>query len=156
MPIGVPFAASSREPKERPREIPPGVRRACQLMVEQGLDRVAAAKQVGMRPDTLRRWLHDRSVLAFLRQAHDDHLAILCAANPTKLAEIRDSSPNWTSRVQAVRTMQGMGEDTVQRSTDLANQRGVTLRIITIAPQPQSAPIDITSAKVPLIEASDD
>ena len=156
MPIGVPFAASVREPKDRPREIPTRVRRACTLMVEQALDRITAAKQVGMRPDTLRRWLRDRGVLAFLRQAHDYHLATLCAANPTKLAAIRDTSPNWTSRVQAIRTMADLSGDTVQRSTDLANQRGVTLRIITIAPQPQSAPIDITSAKVPLIEASDD
>src|SRR6516225_6464593 len=110
MPIGVPFAASSREPKDRVREIPPRIRRACQLMVEQAIDRVAAAKQVGMRPDSLRRWLHQREVLAFLRQAHDYHLAELSAANPMKLAMIRDESPNWTSRVQAIRTMADLGE----------------------------------------------
>src|SRR6516165_2316568 len=99
MPIGVPFAASSREPK-RPREISPRVKRACLAMVEQGIDRVAAARLVGLQPDSLRRWLRQRDVLAFLRQAHDDHLATLCAANPTRLAEIRDTSPNWMSRVQ--------------------------------------------------------
>src|SRR5215472_16769304 len=109
MPIGVPFAASSREPKDRPREIPPRVKRACLLMIEQGIDRCAAAKQVGMRPDSLRRWQHQREVLAYLRQGHDNHLATLSAANPTKLAEIRDTSPNWTSRVQAIRTMAEMG-----------------------------------------------
>jgi hypothetical protein len=122
-------------------------------MVEQALDRITAAKQVGMRPDTLRRWLRDRGVLAFLRQAHDYHLATLCAANPTKLAEIRDTSPNWTSRVQAVRTMADLSGDIAQRTTDLANQRGVTLRIITIAQQPQLAPIDI-QPKVPLAVSS--
>jgi hypothetical protein len=111
-------------------------------MVEQGVDRVAAAKQVGLRPDSLRRWLHQREVLAILRQAHDNHLATLCAANPTKLAGIRDSSPNWTSRVQAIRTMEGMGEEvSLRRSAETTP--GVVLNIIgTVAPAP--APIDIT------------
>jgi hypothetical protein len=127
MPIGVPFAASSREPKERAREIPSRVKRACLAMIERGIDRVAAAKQVGMRPDSLRRWLQQREVLAFLRQGHDYHLATLCAANPTKLAEIRDTSPNWTSRVQAIRTMEGMGEDvSVRRATEVVSP-GITL-----------------------------
>jgi hypothetical protein len=140
MPIGVPFAASSREPKERDREIPPRVKRACLLMIEQGIDRNAAAEQVGLRPDSLRRWLHQRDVLAFLRQGHDHHLATLCAANPTKLAEIRDTSPNWTSRVQAIRTMEGMGEDVSLRRTTETTP-GVVLNIVTVAPP--ASPIDV-------------
>jgi hypothetical protein len=153
MPIGVPFAASSREPKERPREIPPRARRACVAMVEQAIDRVAAAKQVGMRPDSLRRWLRQREVLAFLRQAHDYHLATLCAANPTKLAEIRDTSPNWTSRVQAIRTMAELGEEgSVRRSGEIATP-GVVLNIVTVAPAP-ATPVDALSPAPRIIDAS--
>jgi hypothetical protein len=157
MPIGVPFAASSREPKEREREIPSRVRRACELMIEEGIDRVAAAERVGMRPDSLRRWLHQRKVLTFLRQGHDHHLATLCAANPTKLAEIRDSSPNWTSRVQAIRTMEGMGEEVSLRRPGEVPSPGVVLNIVTVAaPAQPVSPVDITSAKVPLVDAGGD
>jgi hypothetical protein len=157
MPIGVPFAASSREPKERVREIPPRVRRACTLMIEQGIDRVAAAKQVGMRPDSLRRWLHERQVLAFLRQGHDNHLAILCAANPMKLAMIRDTSPNWTSRVQSIRTMADLG-DQVSRQTGIVQTPGVVLRLVTVVHDAKSVGQAIeceTPANVRLIDAGD-
>jgi hypothetical protein len=150
MPIGVPFAASSREPKDSPREIPSRVKRACLAMIEQGIDRVAAAKQVGLRPDSLRRWLHQREVLAFLRQGHDYHLATLCAANPTKLAEIRDSSPNWTSRVQAIRTMEGMGEEVSLRRAPDQTTPGITIRVINVMSDPAapSSVIDATPAKL--------
>jgi hypothetical protein len=144
MPIGVPFAASSREPKERPREIPSRVKRACTLMIEQALDRVTAAKQVGMRPDSLRRWLRQREVLQFLRQGHDYHLATLCAANPTKLAEIRDTSPNWTSRVQAIRTMADLGEQGSARRTTEIPTPGVTIVIRHVA---EPAAIDVTPTR---------
>jgi hypothetical protein len=149
MPIGVPFAASSREPKERDREIPSRVKRACLLMIELGIDRNAAARRVGLRPDSLRRWLHERAVLAFLRQGHDHHLATLCAANPTKLAEIRDTSPNWTSRVQAIRTMEGMGEDVSLRRTTETTP-GIVLNLVTVAASPLPQPIE--PVKVPLID----
>jgi hypothetical protein len=153
MPIGVPFAASSRELKDRVREIPPRVKRACLVMIEQGIDRVAAAKQVGLRPDSLRRWLHQREVLAFLRQAGDCHLASLCAANPTKLAKIRDTSPNWTSRVQAIRTMEGMGEEgSSRRATDTPTP-GVTIKIIHQTPPAQ--PIDVTPKPLQIIDAGE-
>jgi hypothetical protein len=152
MPIGVPFAASSREPKERDRKIPPRVRRACELMIELGIDRVAAAKQVGLQPDSLRRWLHQRSVLAFLRQGHDNHLATLCAANPMKLAMIRDTSPNWTSRVQAIRTMEGMGEEVSSLRRPGEQTPGVVLNIVTVAAPAQ--PID-TPRPSPIIDAGD-
>ena len=105
-----------------------------------------------MRPDSLRRWLHERAVLAFLRQAHDYHLATLCAANPTKLAEIRDTSPNWTSRVQAIRTMEGMGEEgSSRRATDTPTP-GIVLNLVTMAPSPSPQPIE--PVKVPLIDRS--
>ncbi|MFZ2077859.1 MAG: hypothetical protein WAV38_14640 [Xanthobacteraceae bacterium] len=158
MPIGVPFAASSREPKNRPREIPLRVKRACLAMIEQGIDRVAAAKQVGLRPDSLRRWLHQREVLAFLRQGHDYHLATLCAANPTKLAEIRDSSPNWTSRVQAIRTMEGMGEEVSLRRAPDQTTPGVVIVIrgndIRGNEVSRPTPIDITPKSPQIIDGS--
>jgi transposase-like protein len=158
MPIGVPFGASGREPKERVREIPPRVKRACLAMIEQGIDRVAAAKQVGLRADSLRRWLREREVLAFLRQNHDYHLASLCAANPTKLAEIRDTSPNWTSRVQAIRTMAELGEEVSLRRAEVASP-GITINIIgrdPALPQPSLPLIDVAPQRepeAPLIDA---
>jgi hypothetical protein len=154
MPIGVPFAASVREPKDRPREIPSRVKRACLLMIEQGIDRVAAARQVGMRPDSLRRWLRQREVLTFLRQGHDNHLATLCAANPTKLAEIRDTSPNWQSRVAAIRTMADLGDE-VSRQIGTVQTPGVVLRLVTVVQDAKAVgqAIDVTPTK--LIDAGE-
>jgi hypothetical protein len=125
-------------------------------MVEQAIDRVTAARQVGMRPDSLRRWLRQRETLAFLRQAHDYHLATLCAANPTKLAQIRDTSPNWTSRVQAIRTMADLG-DQVSRQTGTAQTPGVVLRLVTVVQDAKAVgqAIDMAPASVshvPLID----
>jgi hypothetical protein len=125
-------------------------------MVEQGVDRIAAAKQVGLRPDSLRRWLRQRETLAFLRQAHDYHLAVLCAANPMKLAMIRDFSPNWASRVAAVRTMADLGEQG-SRQIDTAQTPGVVLRLVTVVQDKAvGQAIDITPANVPLIETDAD
>jgi hypothetical protein len=129
------------------------------MMVEQGIDRIAAARQVGMRPDSLRRWLRQRETLAFLRQAHDYHLATLCAANPMKLAMIRDTSPNWTSRVQAIRTMADLG-DQISRQTRTVQTPGVVLRLVTVVQDAKAVgqAIDITPASVPhvpLIDAGD-
>jgi hypothetical protein len=122
-------------------------------MIEQGIDRVAAAKQVGLRPDSLRRWLRTREVLAFLRQGHDYHLATLNAANPTKLAEIRDTSPNWTSRVQAIRTMADLGEQ-VSRQSGTVQTPGVVLRLVTVVQDATAQTIDVVPTK--LLPTSDE
>jgi hypothetical protein len=140
--ITAPFAASGpRSPTERPRQIPPSVRAAALKMIYEGCDFVVAAQASGLRPDTMRRWLHRPELVGFLRRERAAFRQAICSGNEHALAAIRDEpAGNAMAKVNAIRTLEALGEGAALRSSEVPSP-GVTIRILNIVPQP--APIDV-------------
>jgi hypothetical protein len=142
-----PFAASGpRSPTERPRQVPPSVRAAALKMIYEGCDLVVAAQASGLRPDTLRRWLHRPELVGFLRRERAAFRQALCAGNERALAQIRDESDNAMAKVNSIKCLEDMNEEgSLRRASDVPSP-GVTIRILNVSSS--QAPIDITPSKV--------
>ena len=149
--ITAPFAASGpRSPTERPRAIPPAVRGAVLSMVYEGTDLCTAAKKVGIRGDTLRRWLHRPELVGFLRKERAAFRHALCAGNEHHLAQVRAGS-NEMAKVRAIQVLEALSEGAALRSGEQPSP-GVVL-VIRHAPAVPEPPIDITP-KPRIIDAS--
>jgi hypothetical protein len=146
-----PFGASRpRSPTERPRQIPQSVRAAALKMIHEGCDFVVAAQASGLRPDTLRRWLHRNELVSFIRRERAAFREAICSGNEHALAAIRDEpTGNSMAKVNAIRTLEALGEGAALRSGELPSP-GVTIRIVHETPRP--APIDITPRPSPVID----
>jgi hypothetical protein len=109
-------SASPRLPMSRPRPIPQGVKAACQAMVYDGVGFIEAAKANGLKPTTMRRWLHRPELVALLRRERAAFRAALCCANERVLAEIRDEvAGNQMARVSAIRALETLDEGAAAR-----------------------------------------
>jgi len=152
----LPFASSApRQPdRQRSRPIPADVKRVIHLMTWGAddtnpdalpLDLIAACAAAGVKPYRLRRYLDRPSVIAHLRAEHRKFREVVCCGNTAALRRVRDTSPNGMAIVASCRALDGsQADDTVRANA--VDQRGVCIRIVTVAPQPQ--PIDITPPKV--------
>jgi hypothetical protein len=153
--ITAPFAATGpRAPTERPRQIPQSVRAAALKMIHEGCDLVLAAQASGLRPDTLRRWLHRPELVGFLRRERAAYRQAICAGNEHALKSIRDEpGGNAVAKVNSIKCLEDMNEEgSLRRSSDVPSA-GVTIRILNIAPQP--APIDVTPPSAQIIDAGE-
>jgi hypothetical protein len=147
--FGTPVAASRREPARTVR-LPEGVKRAIIEMVETGADFISAAKSNGLQPQTMRRWLGRAEAISFLRKERSRFRAAACASNEAYLVSIRGGD-NAAAAVHAIRTLEQLADNELARPSNVPDARGVTIRIVNVAPQP--ALIDITP-RPPLIDAS--
>jgi len=120
MATNYPLAASgTREPERRPRPIPKIVKDACLLMIygdpededAAAVDLISAAKAVGVRPATLRRYLTRPQVIAFLRVERRAFREAICAGNEGALKRVRDKSPNGMAVIGSVRALEQIGEE---------------------------------------------
>jgi hypothetical protein len=131
--------ARSRTPKPR---ITPRVKRAIDAIVETGADYQQAAAQVGLSTYALRLALSKSHVLNYLRQ----QLQVLRDArgprNFHRLCEIADRNDTMPA-VQALRTLEQVSDEPL-RTANAADARGVTIRIINIAPSstPELKPLN--------------
>ena len=142
--ITQPFGASGlRSPTERPRSIPPAVRGAVMKMIYEGCDLVVAAQASGLRPDTMRRWLHRPELVGFLRQERAAFRQALCAGNERALAQIRDESDNAMAKVNSIKCLEDMNEDSSLRRAGEVPSPGVTIRIVNVS-SPQAPIVDVT------------
>jgi hypothetical protein len=152
----LPYASSGpREPSKRPRPIPKVVKAACLLMVygaeedDDGkpIDFITAAKRVGMRPDTLRRYLARPQVIAFLRAERRTFRDVVLAGQERALQMVRDGNghANPMARVAAARALSQL-EDEAPGATGPRTSPGVT--IIIRQPDPVTAAIDVTPNKL--------
>ena len=113
------------------------------------LDLVAAAKSVGMRPDTLRRYLNRPAVIQYIRAERRAFRQSLLAGNDAALKRVRDTSPNGMAVIASVRQIEAMEE--AEQSTHGSNAArqttpGVVIHILT--PAVLAPPvIDVTSVK---------
>jgi len=150
-----PFAASGpRSPTERPRQIPPSVKAACLKMIHEGCDLVVAARASGLRPDTLRRWLHRPELVGFIRRERSALRTALCSSNEYFLAQIRANSANAMAQTKAISLLEAIDDQApMRRASDLPSP-GVTIRILNIAPQPAPSG-DITPQPRQIIDAGE-
>jgi hypothetical protein len=146
-------ASGPREPTQRPRPIPPAVRGAVLLMVYEGADLCAAAKKVGIRGDTLRRWLHRGEFIGFLRRERRAYREALTANTEHVLQEIRSTSENFMARLGAVRELERLADESPLRHTDQAVSPGVVIRVLNIVQGAKAG--QAIEAKVPLIDSGD-
>lgn len=150
MPISAPVAASPARSPDRPRHIPQAVRSACLQMIHEATDFITAAKANGLKPDTMRRWLHRPEVVSLIRRERAAFRLAVCSANEAVLAEIRDKGENAMARVRAVQVLEGIEDGQVVKQPSAAP--GVTVRIVNvIAPSEPAVPvIDVVPRRAPL------
>jgi hypothetical protein len=149
MPTNPALAASGQRDPAKPRPIPTKIRAALELMVFGKPDDedctplgfIEAAKECGIAPDIMRRWLDRAQVRAYLLGQRRAFRAAICAGNEGALADIRDKAANSMARVAAIRTLEQMDEEGGGRQP-AQQSPGVTIRIIQRALPPI---VDVTS-----------
>jgi len=155
MPILPPVAASgAREPQRAARRIPSKVRACVVAMVNDGLDLVAASQLHGMRPATLRTWLHRPEIAALVREERRVYRLAISCATERALVDVRDNAENSMARVSAAKAIVEIDRDEYARPAADWVSPGITLKFVTYqAPQP--APIDITPKRPQIIDAGE-
>jgi hypothetical protein len=152
-------AAGPRDPhKQRPRPIPRKVRTGLDLMVYgkpddedcKPLDFIEAAKECGVAPDIMRRWLDRAHVRGYLLAARRTFRSAICAGNEGALQRIRDKSANGMAVVASVRALEQLDEETSARPAN-APSPGVTIRIINLPAPTPPAPPAVDRAPSPLV-----
>jgi hypothetical protein len=154
----IPVTASGpREPVKRPRPIPKLIRAAITMMVcgadtidGAPMDLVEAAKSVGIRPDTLRRYLGRPAVIALLRAERKTFREEVLAGTEHALRSVRDGKAhqNPMARVAAARALSQIDEtETASRSSVSGiSMPGMTIVIVNAspAPRPDGILVDVT------------
>ena len=157
MPITHPVAASgAREPDRPARRIPTKVRACIATMVNEGLDLVAASQLHGMRPASLREWLHRPEAVALVRAERKAYrLSIICGTEHA-LADVRENAENSQARVNAAKAIIEIDRD--EHAHPHAGERslpGVSIRILNVTTPPTgpSSFVDVVPGRV--IDAGD-
>ena len=153
MTILPPVAASgSREPDRPERRIPAKVKACVVTMVNEGLDFIEASKLHGMRPATLRTWLHRPEIAVLVRKERQAYRLAISCGTERALLDVRDNAENSMARVSAAKAICEIDRDEYARPQ--AGERtspGLTIRIVNVVREPAApAPIiDITADKQP-------
>jgi hypothetical protein len=139
MPQHVAFAANPAvklPTPERPRRtqrVGKKLFHAIELIVFEGKELSEAAAAAGLTTYTLRQAFARPQVLAHLRERREVLRAAASGKNILRLCEIRDAENNQPA-VNAIRVLEGLDIEP-SRTTNAADARGVTIRIINnIAP----------------------
>jgi hypothetical protein len=138
-------AGPSRSLEPRPKPIPAGVKAACLMMIYEPADFITAAKANGLKPETLRRWLHRPEVIGLLRKERAAFRAAICAGNERVLADIRDTSENAMARVHSIKTLEGLDAEAVARQP---GQVSAGITIVIKGAQPSATIVDVTPKPV--------
>jgi hypothetical protein len=88
---------------------------AIKYLIETKDDLQEAAIHAGMSTFRLRESLKKPHVRRFFQQEKQALLDIYSAQNPNRLRDIADKSPNQMARIQAIRTMEQLGDDDDQQ-----------------------------------------
>ena len=124
---------SSKSPTDtRVNRIQGKLKATLDVMVWDALELVDACRQTGFSPAAMRNALQRPHVLAYLRNERQVLRASLSPRNLHRLAEIRDAADNMPA-VQAIRLLEELGDEQLQRNTGTTHQPGVTIRVINVA-----------------------
>jgi hypothetical protein len=124
----------------RPGQVSGALKVAIDNMVENGARWDQAAMQAGLTVRSMRLSLQKPHVLAHLRQQRHVLIESVCAANPQRLAAIRDSDRNLAASVRAVSELESMAGSPATRAGSVPLQPGLTIQIITRADAVKVAP----------------
>jgi hypothetical protein len=107
-------------------------------MVNEGLDLVSASKQHGMRPATLRTWLHRPEIAALVRAERKAYRLAISCGTESALVDIRDNREgNQMARVAAAKAICEIDRDEYARPAADRVSPGITLKFVTYqVPQP--------------------
>ena len=152
MPISLPVGASgAREPERAARRIPSKVRACVIDMISEGIGFIEAAQRHGMRPATMREWLHRPECAALVRSERKAYRLAISCGTERALADVRDNSINSQARVNAARAIVEI--DNNENAHPHADERaspGVSIRIlhVTTAPTGPSSFVDVMPGRV--------
>jgi hypothetical protein len=132
--------APSRQAKQsitasKPGQVTGRLKLACDLMVYSGLSWDKAALQAGLTVRSMRLAMERPHVLRYLRDNREVFRVAACSSNILKLVELRDSSPNAMARVQAIKALEGI-EDESTRTAGRQTVPGLVVVIQQSTPPP--------------------
>jgi hypothetical protein len=113
----------------KPGQVTGRLAHAISLMVERGTPWDEAAVKAGLTVRSMRLSLQKRHVLAHLWRERQVFLAGICAANPRRLAEIRDSDRNLAASVRAVSELESMAGSPSAQVAATQTSPGLTIVI---------------------------
>jgi hypothetical protein len=161
MPQTHPLTASGSRDLKRPRRIPQDVRDAIRLMVYGRPDDpdcapigfIEAAKDCGIKPDVMRRYLDRGDVRALLLAERRAFRTAICASNELALLKVRDTSANGMCVVASVRQLEELNcEQPGGARGGMPQQAGFVIQIVNYAPPaPIAGP---ASPSLTIIDAS--
>jgi hypothetical protein len=124
-------------------------------MVTENLDLVAASQLHGLRPATIRTWLHRPEIAALVRaERKANRLAISCGTEKA-LVEVRDNREgNQMARVAAAKAICEIDRDEYARPAADRVSPGITLKFVTYA-VPAQAPQPVQSIEAKVIDAGE-
>ena len=114
---------------------------ALDKMVWEGLEYADAAKEVKFSVASMRKAFSRPHVLAYVRAERQVLRESLSPRNIHRLREIRDAADNMPA-IQAIRTLEQLGDETHAAASGATHSPGITIRIINHAPSPPM--IDVT------------
>jgi hypothetical protein len=124
-------------------------------MVNDGLDLVAASQLHGMRPATLREWLHRPEVAVLVRQERKAYRLAISCGTECALVDIRDNREgNQMARVAAAKAICEIDRDEYAGPAADRVSPGITLKFVTYA-APTQAPQPAQSIEAKVIDASE-
>src|SRR6516165_9062711 len=137
MPQYLPFGAQTarlptQDRPKRTRRVGKKLFHAIELIVFEGKELGEAAAAAGLTTYTLRQAFARPHVLAHLRERREVLRAAASGKNILRLCEIRDAADNMPA-VNAIKCLEGLDDEPL-RAANAADARGVTIRIINIAP----------------------
>jgi len=103
--------ALQAETASKPGQVTGRLRQACDLMVYNGLSWDKAAVQAGLTVRSMRLAMERPHVLRYLKDSRQVFRVAACSSNILKLVELRDSSPNAMARVQAIKALEGIEDE---------------------------------------------
>jgi hypothetical protein len=138
-----PLTASGSRELKRPRRIPANVRDAVRLMVYGRPDDadmapigfIDAAKDCGIKPDVMRRYLDRADVRALLLAERRTFRATICGSNELALLRVRNTAANSMAVVASVRALEELDEGSANGArSGIPQQPGFVIQIVNQAP----------------------
>jgi len=140
-----------------PPAVPQKAKEAIAILLEDPrMDLQLAAKAVGITTYTLRRYLKEPHVRAYLRAEKLALLDAIGAGNPVALKDIRDNSENAMARVNAARGLEIMRNDMVDENRGGPMQTVPGLVVVIAAADGRPAQVIAAPTPPPVIDARPD
>jgi hypothetical protein len=124
-------------------------------MVNDGLNFIEASQLHGLRPATMRTWLHRPEVAAIVRAERKAYRLAISCGTECALVDIRDNREgNQMARVAAAKAICEIDREEYARPAGDRVAPGITLKFVTYA-APTQAPQPAQSIEAKVIEAGD-